>query len=73
MSAEGEVLSMDNYEDLVGGETEEMNEDVVKGSNVKKVGDKWRVLSGKSGKMWPQKYNTEKDAKDAIKAYHASK
>jgi hypothetical protein len=27
MSSEGEVLSMDKYEDLVGGEKEEMNED----------------------------------------------
>ena len=26
LSAEGEILSMDNYEDLVGGETEELNE-----------------------------------------------
>ena len=31
MSAEGEILSMDNYESLVGGETEELNE----GSNNK--------------------------------------
>ena len=26
LSAEGEILSMDNYEDIVGGETEELNE-----------------------------------------------
>ena len=33
----------------------------VKGSNIKKVGDKWRVLSGKTGKMWKQKYDTKKN------------
>jgi hypothetical protein len=50
-----------------------IKEDVVKGSNVKKVGDDYRVLSGKTGKMWPQKYKTKKDAEDAIQAYHANK
>ena len=38
----------------------EANEDVVKGSNIKKVGDKYRVLSGKTGKMWKQKYDSKK-------------
>ena len=50
-----------------------LKEDVVKGSNVKKVGDKYRVLSGKTGKMWPQKYDSKKDAEAAIQAYHANK
>ena len=48
-----------------------MNEDVVKGSNIKKVGDDWRVISGKTGKLWPQKYDSKEDAEEAIKAYHA--
>ena len=58
-----------------GKEVEEptIYEDVIKGSNVKKVDGKYRVLSGKSGKMWPQKYDSKKDAEDAIKAYHAKK
>jgi hypothetical protein len=63
----------DTVEDMEERTEEEMNEDVIKGSNVKKVDGKYRVLSGKSGKMWPQKYDSKKDAEDAIKAYHANK
>lgn len=36
----------------------------------KKVGDKWRVISNKTGKLWPAEYDTEQDAKDALAAYH---
>ena len=49
-----------------------MKEDVVKGSNIKKVGDDWRVLSGKTGKMWKAKYDTKEDAESALKGYFAS-
>jgi hypothetical protein len=38
---------------------------------IKKSGDKWRIISNKTGKLWPQKYKTKKDAEDALKAYHA--
>jgi len=37
---------------------------------VKQVDGKWRVISNKTGKLWPQTYDTEKAAKDAIAAYH---
>lgn len=37
---------------------------------VKKVGNSWRVISNKTGKLWPQTYDSEQDAKDAISAYH---
>ena len=40
---------------------------------VKKVGDKWRVISNKTGKLWPAKYDSEQSAKDAISAYHVHK
>ena len=51
-----------------------IDEDVVPGSNIKKDSKgKWRVLSGKTGKMWPQTYDSKKDAKDALQAYHANK
>jgi len=40
---------------------------------IRKVGDKWGVMSGKTGKMWPAKYPTEKDAEDALAAWHASR
>ncbi len=49
----------------------DMKEDVVKGSNIKKVGDKWRVVSGKTGKLWPQTYDSKSKAEDALQAYHA--
>ena len=60
-------------ETLAGKIAKKLKEDIVKGSNVKKVGDKYRVLSGKTGKMWPQKYDSKKDAEAAIQAYHANK
>jgi hypothetical protein len=50
----------------------ETNEDVVKGSNIKKVGDDWRVLSGKTGKMWKQKYDSKEDAEAALRGYFAN-
>ena len=51
-----------------------LKEDVVKGSNIKKDSKgKWRVLSGKTGKMWPQTYDSKADAEDALQAYHATK
>lgn len=36
----------------------------------KKVGSKWRVISNKTGKLWPQHYDTKQDAQDALSAYH---
>lgn len=37
---------------------------------IRKVGNWWRVMSGKTGKLWPAKYNTRKEAEDALKRYH---
>jgi hypothetical protein len=68
-----DINEEDTVEDMEERTEEEMNEDVIKGSNVKKVDGKYRVLSGKSGKMWPQTYDSKKDAEDAIKAYHTNK
>ena len=50
----------------------ELQEDKVPGSNIKKVGDKWRILSGKTGKMWKAHYDTKEDAEKGLKAYFAS-
>ena len=36
-------------------------------------GDKWRIMSNKTGKLWPQKYETKENAENALDAYHASK
>ena len=40
---------------------------------IKKSGDDWRIISNKTGKLWPQKYKTRKSAEAALDAYHASK
>ncbi len=40
---------------------------------IEKRGDKWRIISNKTGKLWPQKYKTRKSAEAALDAYHASK
>ena len=40
---------------------------------IKKSGDKWRIISNKTGKMWPQKYDTKTSAENALDAYHASR
>jgi len=34
------------------------------------VKDGWKVMSGKTGKMWPQTYKKREDAEDALKRYH---
>lgn len=56
-------------------EDEEIDEDKVKGSNIRKDksdGD-WEVMSGKTGKPWPQDYKTKKSAAAALRGYHTSK
>ena len=40
---------------------------------IKQSGDKWRIISNKTGKLWPQKYKTRKSAESALSAYHASR
>lgn len=39
---------------------------------VTKRGDKWRVVSNKTGKLWPQEYDSKEDAEDALAAYHVN-
>ena len=36
----------------------------------KKVGSDWRVVSNKTGKLWPAKYKSRDSAKKALAAYH---
>ena len=61
-----------NLDEVVEKIDSMLYEDKVKGSNVKKVGSSWRVVSGKTGKLWPQTYDSKGDAEDAIKAYFAN-
>lgn len=37
----------------------------------KLIDGKWRVISNKTGKLWPAHYETEEDALSAIEAYHS--
>lgn len=39
----------------------------------KKPNGKWGVISNKTGKFWPQDYDSKGDAEDALQAYHANK
>jgi len=39
---------------------------------IKKVGSFWRIISNKTGKLWPAKYDTKKDAEEGLDAYHAN-
>lgn len=39
----------------------------------KKVGSDYRVVSNKTGKLWPAKYKSKNSAKKALAAYHAGK
>jgi len=38
---------------------------------IKKVGSDWRVVSNKTGKLWPAKYGSQSKAEGALKAYHS--
>ena len=40
---------------------------------IKKSGNDWRIVSNKTGKLWPQKYKSKKSASAALDAYHASR
>ena len=53
---------------------EDLDEDKVKGSNVrkKKSGSGYEVLSGKTGKPLNKTFKSKKSAQDFIKAYHAN-
>jgi len=42
------------------------------GCVVKRGGD-WRVVSNKTGELWPQTYSSKEDAEDALAAYHLRK
>lgn len=37
---------------------------------IKKIGSDWRVVSNKTGKLWPAKYKSKEKAKGALAAYH---
>ena len=40
---------------------------------IAKRGDKWRIISNKTGKLWPQHYDTKEKAEAALDAYHVNR
>ena len=40
---------------------------------IKQSDGSWRIISNKTGKLWPQKYKTRASAESALGAYHASR
>lgn len=72
--------AMREVSDLMGNKPSEIkalamgdksgSEGKCQGSCVRKVGNDWRVVSNKTGKLWPAKYGTEEKAKAALAAYH---
>lgn len=51
-----------------------MNEDgKCKGSCIKHIEGKWRIVSAKTGKLWPAKYDSREKALEALKAYQFHK
>jgi len=42
------------------------------GSCIEKVGNKWRVRSGKTGKLWDAEYDSKSDAEAGLRGYFAN-
>ena len=40
---------------------------------IKQSDGSWRIISNKTGKLWPQKYKTRESAESALRGYHASR
>lgn len=73
-----EEQEMDNNEVEDEDKTEPVSEAVKKGKCpekgcIKRVQNKWRIISNKTGKLWPQKYESKEKAETALKAYQANK
>ena len=38
---------------------------------IRNIGGKWRIMSGKTGKLWPQEYDGKAEAEKVLAAYHS--
>jgi hypothetical protein len=38
---------------------------------IRNIGGEWRIMSGKTGKLWPQSYSSREEAENVLDAYHA--
>jgi len=52
---------------------QKMDENKCNGSCIRKVGNKWRVVSGKTGKLWDAEYDTREDAEAGLRGYFFQK
>jgi hypothetical protein len=48
------------------------NENKCNGSCIEKHGNKWRVRSGQSGKLWNAEYDSKEDAEAGLRGYFAN-
>jgi hypothetical protein len=62
----------DQVGDITEINEEEEKKDKCGGRCIKKVGDKWKVISGKTGKPWNAEYDSKEDAEAGLKAYFAN-
>ena len=60
---------IDNREDA----SPELIEKAKKDGVVQKVGDSWRIVAIKKGKLWDAHYKSHESASKALSAYHANK
>jgi hypothetical protein len=37
---------------------------------IRKHKDGWKIMSGKTGKFWPQTYDSKEEAEEVLKRYH---
>ena len=65
----GESYFSDNREDA----SPELIEKAKTEGVVQKVGDSWRIVAIKKGKLWNAHYQSKEKAEKALSAYHANK
>jgi len=64
-----EFSKVDHREDA----SPELIEKAKKEGVVQKVGDSWRIVAIKKGKLWDAHYKSHESASKALSAYHANK
>ena len=68
----GKPAKKPNAFESIEGNKKKLDENKCDGSCIRKVGNKWRVVSGKTGKLWDAEYDSEEDAKAGLRGYFAN-